>query len=420
MIALLLAAFVSGPVVLGSHVGDYRSGGAGGVSATGSVITGTGTCVGTNSVLRDSAGTVGCQKLSDTAPLGLLIKPQSAYALGTQSAAHLILAGGADEQKITIATYTNCSTDTVTVSVASGSLGTTTTSVLTEGTNWTAATSNAATATSLAAAIDALAGVSATAASGVVSVNTDSGAAAVTLATSDATCDTVANGTGGGVRIFTPGLTASNNGIEIISTSATGNIIRNLYDSSSNMCIGHNPASSAAGSSVCSTSGGLAIYDSAGGYSLITAVGTPISLTSGQASTATTYGFRFNPSNGFTATSGTQAAVGIIGTINQASGTASTNMLSIDATTTAVGSGAQNAIRVTDDTVEKATISLSGIGTFVGGLITPVLEADLTAGACTAGTWKVDNQTTRELCRCNDAGTAYDCISVTTTNGPTN
>ncbi len=54
------------------------------------------------------------------------------------------------------------------------------------------------------------------------------------------------------------------------------------------------------------------------------------------------------------------------------------------------------------------------------GLISTTLEADLTAGSCTAGTWKVDNNSTRELCRCNDGGTAYDCISVTTANGPTN
>jgi hypothetical protein len=53
------------------------------------------------------------------------------------------------------------------------------------------------------------------------------------------------------------------------------------------------------------------------------------------------------------------------------------------------------------------------------GLISQALEANLTAGACTAGTWKVDNNATRELCRCNDAGTAYDCISVTQANGPT-
>lgn len=54
------------------------------------------------------------------------------------------------------------------------------------------------------------------------------------------------------------------------------------------------------------------------------------------------------------------------------------------------------------------------------GLVSTTLEANLTAGACTAGTWKVDNGgATRELCRCNDGGTAYDCISVTAANGPT-
>jgi hypothetical protein len=47
-------------------------------------------------------------------------------------------------------------------------------------------------------------------------------------------------------------------------------------------------------------------------------------------------------------------------------------------------------------------------------------EADLSAGACTPKDIVVDTGgATRELCRCNDAGTAYDCISVTTTNGPT-
>lgn len=47
-------------------------------------------------------------------------------------------------------------------------------------------------------------------------------------------------------------------------------------------------------------------------------------------------------------------------------------------------------------------------------------EENLVAGACTAATWHVDSGgATRELCRCNDAGTAYDCISVTTAAGPT-
>lgn len=67
-----------------------------------------------------------------------------------------------------------------------------------------------------------------------------------------------------------------------------------------------------------------------------------------------------------------------------------------------------------DDRIEIAGESKSTT------LITTTLESDLSPGACTAGTWGVDTGgATRELCRCNDAGTAYDCISVTTANGPT-
>lgn len=57
-------------------------------------------------------------------------------------------------------------------------------------------------------------------------------------------------------------------------------------------------------------------------------------------------------------------------------------------------------------------------GVSTSTLTTTTLEENLTAGACTAGKWRVDNTTTRELCRCNDAGSAYDCVSVTTANGP--
>lgn len=66
-----------------------------------------------------------------------------------------------------------------------------------------------------------------------------------------------------------------------------------------------------------------------------------------------------------------------------------------------------------------ADVAITGTLTVSAGLVTSVLEANLTAGACTAGTWKVDNNATRELCRCNDAGSAYDCVSATTANGPT-
>lgn len=73
----------------------------------------------------------------------------------------------------------------------------------------------------------------------------------------------------------------------------------------------------------------------------------------------------------------------------------------------------------TEGTSNYAVHVAAGVTRLDGGLVTPALEANLTAGACTPGKWEVDNTTTRELCRCNDAGTAYDCISVTTATGPT-
>lgn len=74
----------------------------------------------------------------------------------------------------------------------------------------------------------------------------------------------------------------------------------------------------------------------------------------------------------------------------------------------------------TNDFGTGGSLEVDGILYADGGFVSAPLESDLTAGACTAGTWVVDNGgATRELCRCNDAGTAYDCISVTTTNGPT-
>lgn len=107
------------------------------------------------------------------------------------------------------------------------------------------------------------------------------------------------------------------------------------------------------------------------------------------------------------------------------SDTASSIVLN-DNDTTALLVGASGTLNVlTVDTANGAEgLSVAGYATVTGtatsaGLVSTTLEANLTAGACTAGTWKVDNTGTRELCRCNDAGSAYDCISVTTANGPT-
>jgi hypothetical protein len=89
--------------------------------------------------------------------------------------------------EIKIIDYTNLALDTVTVNAL----------VVTEGTDWTAATSNASTATSLAGAINALAGLSATATGDKVSILADVfGLAgnAYNLLTSGAVADIVLSG----------------------------------------------------------------------------------------------------------------------------------------------------------------------------------------------------------------------------------
>ncbi len=48
-------------------------------------------------------------------------------------------------------------------------------------------------------------------------------------------------------------------------------------------------------------------------------------------------------------------------------------------------------------------------------------EADLAVGSCTANRIRRDTGgANREFCWCNAGGTAYDCVTITTANGPTN
>lgn len=85
---------------------------------------------------------------------------------------------GVEQNVIEIVAFAGLTGDTVTVTIDG------TPNVLTEGVEWTAATSNAATATSLAAAINALAGVGATAVGAEVLVTRDQGTGEVALTTS--------------------------------------------------------------------------------------------------------------------------------------------------------------------------------------------------------------------------------------------
>lgn len=150
-------------------------------------------------IVLDDNGVQGCVRTTDVAPNDVLLTGQTAYpeASVNTTGADVHLAGGLGSKSVTVDDYNNCGTDTVTVTIDGSA------SVLTEASEWTAATSNAATATSLASAIDALTGVSASATAAVVYVTKDDTTSAITLAEGDATCTTIANGTDGKIKTFT-------------------------------------------------------------------------------------------------------------------------------------------------------------------------------------------------------------------------
>ena len=192
--AALIASILLGPspVIVPPPQGNSPSG----VTAYGS-----GTCIGADSAVYDNNGAQGCQKLTDVAPQGIMVRPQPAFAGGTQTAADTVICGGQDETTIAIDDYTLCGTDIVTVTVYDSN-GSSTATVLTEAADWTAATSNAATCTSLATAVAALSGVGATCSTATVRVTLDTGTGSVTLTEGDETCTTVSTGTRGDVEIY--------------------------------------------------------------------------------------------------------------------------------------------------------------------------------------------------------------------------
>jgi predicted RecA/RadA family phage recombinase len=106
---------------------------------------------------------------------GVAVQPlvPAVVTLVTNAGAPMTIAG----MVISVVTYGSLSGKTVTVTINGVP------TVLTEGAGWTAATSNNATATSLASAIDALTGVTAAAVSADVTVVPATGIAATTLAT---------------------------------------------------------------------------------------------------------------------------------------------------------------------------------------------------------------------------------------------
>jgi len=114
--------------------------------------------------------------LSGNTLVGVAVNPvAAAVALATNAlAADLAISG----LTLTVLDFAQLDSDNATVSVTINGVVT----VLTEEVEWNAATSNDATATSLAAAISALTGVTATATTNVVTVVPASGIAATSLA----------------------------------------------------------------------------------------------------------------------------------------------------------------------------------------------------------------------------------------------
>lgn len=216
----------------------FGSGGGGGGITIGTTAVTDGTAgenlyVGAGAVVQQSPFTVA----SDIAPTAMYLAGEHAFAAatgGNQTGGALSLYGGIGSRLYTVVDYTALALDTATITVNG------TATVRTEGTNWTAATSNAATATSLATTIDAIAGVGATASGDTVRVTADNGTYSLTIATGDAVNLTIVQGTDGAYTLG-PAIVQGRFGIlragaaaklEITNLTSTDDILR-LYDNTS-------------------------------------------------------------------------------------------------------------------------------------------------------------------------------------------
>jgi hypothetical protein len=178
----------------------YDAGSSTGLSTGGGTLTGPITITGASSddcVIFGDDGALGCTRTSDTAPATTYYTAQSASPAaigGTNTTGATYLFGpGQGATGVSAFTFANCGTDTITVTID----GTATTK--TEGTHWTAATSDAATCTSAATALKTITGVSAsTTCSGeVLQLYKSDAAQSIAISCSDATCCTATNGTDG-------------------------------------------------------------------------------------------------------------------------------------------------------------------------------------------------------------------------------
>jgi hypothetical protein len=168
-------------------------------------------------IVYDDNGAQGCARTTDAAPNDVYVTSQSAYSQASvnKTGGEMKIAAGIGSKAVAIDDYNNCGTDTVTVRIDAAD------SVLTEASEWTAATSNAATATSLASAIDALTGVSAVSSAANVFVTPDITTASIYLTEGDATCTTVANGVDGNIRFYSNLVLEDYNGAELLHFGGT-------------------------------------------------------------------------------------------------------------------------------------------------------------------------------------------------------
>ena len=216
-----------------------------------------------DAVVYDNNGVQGCQRTTDTAPQGLLIRPQAAFPGGTQTAANTVIAGGQDETIYTIVDTgaPACSTDTMTVTVVNSN-GTSTASALVEATNWNMALFPDAgidpntTATNLAAAVDALAGVSAAAASNVVRISLDLSTASVATVSSDTACATRSDGTSGNIQFWSQGVQQWE--VSPTSFAPSSNVTDDLGSTSMRIATTHTNALRLSGGGVITNSDGVA------------------------------------------------------------------------------------------------------------------------------------------------------------------
>lgn len=154
--------------------------------------------------ILDLDAAYGVAPTSDVAPTDTDFKASHAYSQatgGNQVGASVYVSSGVGTRQVTIDDFNNCGGDTVTLTINGAD------TVCTEaggGCTWTAAADNATTATSLAAAIDALSNLSASSVAAVVYiVPDDENIRALDLAEGDPTCTTLTEGTDGSVVIST-------------------------------------------------------------------------------------------------------------------------------------------------------------------------------------------------------------------------